>query len=142
MESLTIFAQNNILLIKAVIILLSFLSTFLLTTFLVRKIIFKGKNKIDVDGDGKIDEKDEKLIRDGFIIGKCENIIILCFVLAGEITGLALVFAAKNLARQNKINDNAGFFLAGTMVNFTASLIIGFITRFILDQLPVWLNQI
>ncbi|WP_262710657.1 hypothetical protein [Echinicola rosea] len=34
------------------------------------------------------------------------------------------------------INDNAGFFLAGTMVNFTTSLVLGFCLKFILSFIP------
>jgi hypothetical protein len=75
-------------------------------------------------------------IRDGYIIGKCENIIILSFILVGEVTGLALIFAAKNLARVKDIQDNAGFFLAGTMVNFTATLVIAYILKFVLTLIP------
>lgn len=126
---------NNTLL-KGIVILLGYLITFLLTNFLIKKIVLKGSKKFDADGDGDIDETDEKIIRDGYIIGKCENIIILSFVLAGEVTGLALIFAAKSLARQKDINDNAGFFLAGTMVNFTATLVLAFILKHILTLIP------
>lgn len=132
---LEIIKENSTLLIKGCLIIAGYLLTFYLTTFLIKKIVFKGKENIDVDNNGKIDFKDKQLIRDGFIIGKCENIIILTFVLAGEVTGLALIFAAKNLARQKAIQDNAGFFLAGTLVNFTTSLLIGYALKICIDYL-------
>lgn len=91
---------------------------------------------MDLDKDS--DDKGRNIIRDGFIIGKCENIIIISFVLFEEVTGLALVFAAKSLARQKDINKNAGFFLAGTMVNFTASLVIGYIIKYSLRILDFY----
>lgn len=64
------------------------------------------------------------------------TIIILSFILVGEVTGLALIFAAKNLARVKDIRDNAGFFLAGTMVNFTATLVIAYLLKIILAFIP------
>ncbi|MGM0580923.1 MAG: hypothetical protein ACQETL_09610 [Bacteroidota bacterium] len=103
---------------------------------MIKRIILKGKDEFDADGDGKINQNDQKIIRDGYIIGKCENIIILCFVLVGEVTGLALIFAAKSLARQKDINDNAGFFLAGTMINFTTTLVLAFAIKYILTLIP------
>ncbi len=44
----------------------------------------------------------------GALIGKCENILTITFILAGEITGLALMFAAKSLIREDSINADAG----------------------------------
>ncbi|AWW31553.1 hypothetical protein DN752_16260 [Echinicola strongylocentroti] len=136
MEFIINYFTTNPNLIKAAIIISGYFLTFLITNYLIKKIVLKDKEASDVDKDGKIAEADKKIIRDGYIIGKCENIIILSFVLAGEITGLALIFAAKNLARQKDINDNAGFFLAGTMVNFTTSLVLGFCIKFILTFIP------
>lgn len=133
MESVIAFIEtNNIFLIKGIVILLGYFFTFLITSILVKKLVFKNKDLFDVNQDGEIDEKDKKLIRDGYIIGKCENIIILSFVLVGEVTGLALIFAAKSLARQKDIKNNAEFFLVGTMVNFTASLVIAYGLKFLL----------
>jgi hypothetical protein len=126
----------KVTIIKGGIVLIGYFVTFLITNILIKKIILRGKQTIDVNNDGELNETDSKIIRDGYIIGKCENIIILSFVLAGEVTGLALIFAAKSLARQKDINDNSGFFLAGTLVNFTASLVLGFILKYVLTLVP------
>lgn len=85
---------------------------------------------IDVNQDGHIDQADRQIIRNGYIIGKCENLIIVTLVLNDAFTGLALIFAAKNLVRQEEIKRNPSFFLVGTMVNFTASLMIAFIAKY------------
>jgi hypothetical protein len=118
------------------VVLVGYFITFFVTNLLIKRIVLKGKNGFDADGDGNVNITDKKIIRVGYIIGKCENIIILSFVLAGEVTGLALIFAAKSLARQKDINDNAGFFLAGTMINFTATLVLAFIIKYILTLIP------
>jgi hypothetical protein len=65
----------------------------------------------------------------GFIIGKCENILILSFVLFDAYTALALIFAAKTIIRKNEIKNNSLYFLAGTMVNVTYSVMIGIILK-------------
>lgn len=71
-------------------------------------------------------------VKEGKIIGKCENIIIYCLVLAGAFTGLALIFAAKNLVRQEQIKKHSEIFLVGTMLNFTISLVISISVKFLL----------
>lgn len=73
-----------------------------------------------------------KTIRDGYLIGKCENTIIFAMVLADAFTGLALVFAAKNLVRKEEIQQNSSFFLVGTMLNFTVTLVIAFVVKYLL----------
>ncbi len=63
------------------------------------------------------------------VIGKCENILALTFILAGEATGLALIFAAKSLVRSEKIREDAGYYLGGTLVNLTWSVLMGYAIR-------------
>jgi hypothetical protein len=72
----------------------------------------------------------EEELYTGFIIGKCENVLILTFVLLGEYTALALVFTAKTIVRKEDISNNSLFFLAGTMINVTYSIIIGLVVKF------------
>jgi hypothetical protein len=64
-----------------------------------------------------------------FIIGKCENLLILTFMILGAYTALALIFAAKTIVRKEYINKNSLFFLTGTMVNVTYLITIGFLVR-------------
>lgn len=68
----------------------------------------------------------------GFIVGKCENILILTFMLLNAFIALAVVFAAKAIVRREDMSKNSLFFLAGTMINVTYSLIVGFILIIIL----------
>lgn len=73
--------------------------------------------------------------RIGNIIGKCENIIILTFVLAKAETGLALIFAAKALVRREDIEHDPGYFLGGTLVNFVWSLLVAMAVRVLIAGL-------
>lgn len=69
----------------------------------------------------------------GFIIGKCENVLILTLVLFNAYTALALIFGAKTIIREEEIKNNSLYFLAGTMINVTYSIIIGLTVKYIIS---------
>lgn len=71
--------------------------------------------------------------RVGTVIGKCENIIAVTCVLADQITGLALIFAAKSLVRNTDKGGKDDYYLCGTLVNLVWSLLIGFAARLIVQ---------
>jgi hypothetical protein len=76
---------------------------------------------------GKIAQKED--FDTGFIIGKCENILILTFMLLNAYIALAIIFAAKTIIRQEDIKKNSLYFLAGTMVNVTYSILVGAVIK-------------
>lgn len=61
----------------------------------------------------------------GFVIGKCENVLTVTLVLLGEVTGLAMLFAAKSLVRKEDIRKNSQYYLGGTLVNLTWGVVMG-----------------
>lgn len=63
----------------------------------------------------------------GVLVGKCENVLTFTFVLAGAYTALAVVFAAKGIVRKDDIEKNSLFYLAGTLVNLTYSVVVGIV---------------
>jgi len=67
----------------------------------------------------------------GAIVGKCENLLTLTFVLLGAYTALAVIFAAKGIIRKEDIEKNSLFYLAGTLVNFTYSVLVGALLLFV-----------
>jgi hypothetical protein len=69
------------------------------------------------------------------VIGKCENLIVVTFILLGQETGIAVVFAAKALVRAEDIKKNPGFFLGGTMVNLIWAVMIGGAARILIAGL-------
>lgn len=109
----------------------------------VMNIIYK-KNLADLATDNQItkpDVNEEKLRKDristGLIIGKCENLIIYLMVLTGSYTALAIIFTAKTIIRKEDIANNSMFFLAGTMINVTYSLLISLLVKLlIINVLP------
>ena len=83
-----------------------------------------------------ISRKIDKKIRDtGFVIGKCENVLILTFMLLEAYTALALIFAAKAIVRREDMSKNSLYFLAGTMINVTYSIIIGVVIKIIINAI-------
>ena len=82
------------------------------------------------------DLNEEKLAKDristGLIIGKCENLIIYLMVLTGSYTALAIIFTAKTIIRKEDIAKNSMFFLAGTMINVTYSLLISMLVKLLI----------
>ena len=70
----------------------------------------------------------------GFVVGKCENILLLTFMILEAYTALALVFAAKAIVRREDMSKNSLFFLAGTMINVTYSIMVGLAIKLILES--------
>ena len=74
----------------------------------------------------------QRILRQGMIIGKCENIIAVTLILLGQETGLALIFTAKALVRKENIQSDPGYYLGGTLVNFVWALIVSFVARLLI----------
>jgi hypothetical protein len=86
------------------------------------------------------EEEKIKRIRIGEIIGKCENIIILTFIILDAYTAIAIVITAKTIVRKEEIEKNSMFFLAGTLINVCYSVVIGFILKLVLGRLGFHLD--
>lgn len=67
----------------------------------------------------------------GVIIGKCENLIAVTCVLADQLTGLALIFAAKSLVRNSGESVKDDYYLCGTLVNLVWSIGMGYVAKFL-----------
>ena len=74
----------------------------------------------------------KKALDTGAVVGKCENFLILTFMLLDAYTALALIFAAKTVVRREDISTNTLFYLAGTMINVTYSIFIGALMKVML----------
>lgn len=74
-------------------------------------------------------------VRDtGFVIGKCENILIITLMLLNAYTALAVIFAAKAIVRREDMSRNSLYFLAGTMVNVTYSVVVGAVIKILIQR--------
>ncbi len=98
------------------------------TSGLVLRTVLRGVAKRDVEGELKKEDRDT-----GVVVGKCENILIVALVLLGAYTALSIIFAAKAWVRHEDMSRNSLYFLAGTMVNVTYSLLFALGLRWVLE---------
>ena len=118
---------ENLTCMKLIIIILSYFILLGTSGVIVKYILAKISKK-------KYTEIAEQNVLDtGFVIGKCENLLILTFMLLGAYTALALIFAAKAIVRGEDIKKNSLYFLTGTMINVTYSIIAGLIVKTFID---------
>ncbi|MDG6221343.1 MAG: hypothetical protein QCI38_07865 [Candidatus Thermoplasmatota archaeon] len=112
--------------LDAIILLLGYIAL-LGTSGVVVKRVLSGASKA-----GSLKNVTEEEKGTGFIVGKCENILIITFVILEAYTALALVFAAKAIVRREDMSKNSLFFLAGTMVNVTYSIVIAVVIKLLI----------
>ncbi|GBD94474.1 hypothetical protein BMS3Abin05_02083 [bacterium BMS3Abin05] len=68
----------------------------------------------------------------GTIIGLCETFIVITFILFDQFSALALVIAAKSLVRMKKMEEQPEYYLLGTFVNISFSILIGSLLKIFL----------
>lgn len=116
---------------KLGVLLVGYSSTMMFSSYVLKKLVLAKKK--DINNDGFEDDEDQKIIDEGYIIGKCENVIILTLILVNALTALAIVFTAKNIVRKDDIQQNPQFYLLGTLLNFTISLVLGVLLKSALE---------
>ena len=113
------------------IILLGYILTLALSGVFVRHFTQSSSPVADADKPKPTSQKPK--YDPSIVIGKCENLLAVTFILTNQVMGLALIFAAKSLVRRDAIEKDAGYYLGGTFVNLTWSVLMGYLTRLALD---------
>lgn len=85
-------------------------------------------------GEGQKEEALKRRLQIGTIIGKCENVLVLCFLLLNAYTALVLVVTAKTIVRKEEIEKNSMYFLAGTLINVGYMVLAGFVVKLLAWQ--------
>jgi uncharacterized membrane protein len=98
------------------IYVVAFLLAFLVGTWIIRYGILK-----QLSDPAK--PTDARAQRVGFWIGFCETLMIFLLVSAGEYGALAIILGAKEFVRKEKIQENASYYLLGTLVNLVVALL-------------------
>ena len=71
----------------------------------------------------------------GWLIGRLENVLVFALVYLGAYTALSIVFAAKSFVRREDIaSGDTAYYLAGTLLNFTYSILIGLAAVWIVEH--------
>lgn len=66
----------------------------------------------------------------GCVVGKLEDVLVVSLVIVEAYTALAVVFAARGIARVAKGSDRDTYFVVGTVANFTWALLVALAARF------------
>ncbi len=69
----------------------------------------------------------------GFWIGFCETLLIFILVCKGEFSALAIVIAAKEFVRKEKLEQNPSYYLLGTLVNLSVAVLFAVIAKSIVE---------
>lgn len=67
----------------------------------------------------------------GFWIGFFETILVFVFVFHQEFSALAIIFAAKEFVRKEKIVADPGYYLLGTLVNLSSAVLFALLSKWI-----------
>ena len=116
--------------LQYIIIFIGYIATFLTSGLLVRH--FVGLAPIDSDSNDSNNSEEDINYDIGAIIGKCENFLTITLILANALTALALIFTAKSFIRIENFRRNPKYYLGGTLVNFSYSVLMGFLIRIFL----------
>lgn len=80
---------------------------------------------------GKEVPRDEA--RAGRVIGKLEDVLVVSLVAVGAYTALAVIFAAKGIARAEGEREKASYYVLGTLANFTWALLVALVARLLVQ---------
>jgi hypothetical protein len=116
---------------QLILLALGYVLTLGLSGYVVRYFVSQqgATGKEPTDGNRRFDP--------GAVIGKSENLITLTLILLGEYAGLAIIFAAKSIVRRKDIEENASWYLGGTLINLVFSAFIALLMRILIFGWPV-----
>ncbi|MCP4684471.1 MAG: hypothetical protein GY867_03385 [bacterium] len=117
---------------QLLVLLAGYLVTFLFSGLVVRAVL--GPFPVGENQEPPESPKPKKPADLGVIIGKCENFLTVTLILADQVTGLAVIFAAKSILRAEDMKNNPRYYLGGTMVNLCFSVLVGVVTRWALGH--------
>lgn len=77
------------------------------------------------------------LKRAGATIGVLERMLVLTLVLLGQYAAIALIFAAKSIARFEELKDRqfAEYYLIGTLSSILFAMLVGILTTWVLEAI-------
>lgn len=74
----------------------------------------------------------------GLWIGRCERVLILTFVIAGQYTALGFLMASKSILRladpEDRPQKKTEYILVGTLISFASAALVGFVVNYVLGK--------
>jgi hypothetical protein len=123
--------SSHVDILQYALVVLGYIFTIATSGFVVRHFVGTTRPKSENTNSDTIAPKKHYDL--GAIIGKCENILTITLILANGFTGLALIFTAKSIVRREDMRKDPKYYLGGTLVNFTYSVLMGFFIRILLS---------
>jgi hypothetical protein len=112
-------------------IVILFLLSFVLSTLLIRRGIPRLKS--DSSLTEPLPESTSSRLFDfratGLWIGFCETLLVFVLVYKGEFSALAIIIGAKEFVRKEKIQQNPSYYLLGTLINLSVSVLFALVAK-------------
>lgn len=74
----------------------------------------------------------------GLWIGRCERVLILTFVIAGQYTALGFLMASKSILRladpEDRPQKKTEYILVGTLISFASAALVGVLVSYVLGK--------
>ncbi len=103
--------------------LISFAVSMVVTTLLIQKLVPFLRSSEEGVAAGE-----NRGVRSlGFWIGFFETLLIFVFVAQDEYGALAIVMAAKEFVRKEKVAENAAYYLLGTLINLAVAILFALV---------------
>ena len=140
--------------LQFIALLLSFLSSFVLSTWIIRACIPKLKAELvdtrtDTPGDalhvlltdGRLPESSQAgrifdWASTGIWIGLCETFLIFILVFADAFSALAIIIGAKQFVRKENIRLVPSYYLLGTLANLCSAIAFALIAKLLVAAVP------
>ena len=71
----------------------------------------------------------------GLWIGVCETVLVFVFVFESQYGALAIIMAAKEFVRREKIEKNPAYYLLGTLINLATAILFALLARSLAGRL-------
>lgn len=103
--------------------ILSFICSMGISTVLIQKLLPMVHNPEDPERPVILPRQKIDFLSVGFWIGFFETLLIFMFVAQHEFGALAIIMAAKEFVRKEKVAENASYYLLGTLINLAVAVL-------------------
>lgn len=119
--------------VSVLALMFAYLLPWFLGPVLVRKWITEPLRRRQAEGTNEdvITVLDDDEQRVSNIIGRCENVLTVTFVLMEQVTGLGIIIAAKALVRRQAHPGQDAYYLGGTLLNLAVGVACAALARLI-----------
>ncbi|MEL7002406.1 MAG: DUF3307 domain-containing protein [Bacteroidota bacterium] len=125
---------------KILVVITAYLVATIPTGILIGYLTGNWQKQLKEDAKDKSSKKKNSLRKAGQWIGILERLLVLTFILLGELRAIGFLLAAKSVFRFGDLNGKQDrkkteYILIGTLLSFTFSILIGIFTSYLISTL-------